>query len=125
MVNFYCTGVSGDRAQVLFCEHLRRPDVAYSLMDFDLSLKCPRDVSLRKCRVPVDVAWTSMYVPTDLYLAPPSYSPFAYDVACLGNLFRYTCRELFARSVCLLITKIASQELELRCPLEALLFDIK
>ena len=48
MVNFYCTGCYGDRVEDLLSMHLRRPDVAYTLMDFDLSLQCAPDISLRQ-----------------------------------------------------------------------------
>ena len=123
MVNFYCTGCYGDRAQDLLCEHWRRSDVAYSFIDYNLSLKCSREVSLRHCRVPVDVSSVSMFIPSDLYLAPPFYNPFAYDVACLGNLFRYTFSVCSAHFVCLVVTETTIQELVPRFPLLAPLFD--
>ena len=98
-------------------------DVAYSFIDYNLQFECPREVTLRQCKVPVDVSSVSMFIPSDLYLAPPFYDPFAYDVACLGNLFRCTFSVCSPRSVCLFVTEIPFQELVPRFPLLAPLVD--
>ena len=90
VVNFYCNEIFDDKPEILLIEHRRKSDVAYSFIDYDLALQCPKDAPLHRCMMPVDVAWVSVYMPLDLRFSPPYYNPFAYDVACLGNIFRYT-----------------------------------
>ncbi|KAI0645512.1 hypothetical protein C8Q79DRAFT_697473 [Trametes meyenii] len=71
-------------------EHRRSGAAAYCLFDFNLSTQLPSDTSLRHCRRPAIEALTAMpaYMPNDTFLGEPSYNPFAFDVGCLGNLFR-------------------------------------
>ena len=62
----------------------------WALMDYDQSIQHPENVSLKQYRRPADEAWAGaeMYRPEDIYLGEPTYNPFAFDVAMLGNLFR-------------------------------------
>ena len=59
-------------------------------MDYDQSKKYPEDVSLRRYRRPECESWVGadVYRPHDVFLGEPTYNPFAFDVAMLGNLFR-------------------------------------
>ena len=92
MVNYYCFGLRGKKFSHAVEEHRQSPDAVHCLMDFDRSLKLPSDTSLDTCRLPAEAAMVSgtPYRPPDLCLAEHDYNPFAYDVACLGNMFRIT-----------------------------------
>ena len=71
-------------------DHWTKDDVVWALMDYDQSIKHPTNVSLRHYRRSTDEAWAGadIYRPDDVYLGEPTYNPFAFDVAMLGNLFR-------------------------------------
>ncbi|KAI0780201.1 hypothetical protein C8Q74DRAFT_1263745 [Fomes fomentarius] len=70
-------------------EHRRRNDVIWALMDYDQSIKHPKNVSLKHFRRPVEEAWSGsvLYRPDDVRRGEPYYHPFPFDVAMLGNLF--------------------------------------
>ena len=71
-------------------EHRCAGDVHYCLMDFDISLCASLDTALDSFDRPSDEAamGAPSYHPSDVSLGEPSYNPFAYDVACLGNIYR-------------------------------------
>ena len=86
MVNFYSFGIYRDNFWHALEEHRHGPDALHCLMDFDRSLRLPPSTS----RLPAEAALVSgtPYRPPDLNLAEHDYDPFAYDVGCLGNMFR-------------------------------------
>lgn len=55
-----------------------------------MSVIFPQHIPLRDCRLPTEAAMEggSRYGPFDMHYGEYDYDPFAYDVACLGNLFR-------------------------------------
>ena len=70
-------------------EHLSTPDVAFCFFEYDLAIQLPINVGIRDAR---RSAWEGnrgslQYHPRDISLAEPEYNPFAFDVACLGNMF--------------------------------------
>ncbi|PIL33032.1 hypothetical protein GSI_04481 [Ganoderma sinense ZZ0214-1] len=96
IVNYYTFGRFTETFLHALEEHRRGPDAFHCLMDFDRSLKFPPDTSLDACRLPAEEALVSgtPYHPSDLNLAEHNYNPFAYDVGCLGNLFRINYAEI-------------------------------
>ncbi|KAM5542806.1 hypothetical protein V8D89_003767 [Ganoderma adspersum] len=90
MVNFYAFGLYRDKFFDALEKHRRGPDSLHCLVDFDRSLKLPLSTPLDTCRLVADAAMVSAtpYQPPDLNLAEHDYNPFAYDVGCLGNMFR-------------------------------------
>ena len=92
MVNYYLFSPYGEKFLHLLEEHRSGPDALHCLMDFDRSLKLPPSTPLDTCRLPAEEALVSgtPYQPFDLNLAEHDYNPFAYDVGCLGNMFRIT-----------------------------------
>ena len=60
-------------------------------MDFNQSFQLPADTSLRSCRRPFEEArfGALVYKPDDAAWGAAYYNPFAFDVAMLGNLFRF------------------------------------
>ena len=92
MVNCYTFGPYRDRFIHALGKHRRGPGAFHCLMDFNRSLKFPSGKSLDACRLPGEAALVSAtpYQPLDLNLAEHDYDPFAFDVACLGNMFRIT-----------------------------------
>ncbi|KAM5534035.1 hypothetical protein V8D89_012298 [Ganoderma adspersum] len=96
MVNFYSFGIYRDNFWHALEEHRHGPDALHCLMDFDRSLKLPSSTVLGACRLPAEAAMVSgtPYRPPDLNLAEHDYDPFAYDVGCLGNMFRITYVDL-------------------------------
>ncbi|PIL33029.1 hypothetical protein GSI_04478 [Ganoderma sinense ZZ0214-1] len=91
MVNYYVFAFDdGDAFYRALEEHRQGPDAYHCLMDFDRSLKLPLSTSLDTCRLSADESMVSgtPYQPPDLNLAEHDYNPFAYDVGCLGNMFR-------------------------------------
>ena len=92
MVNYYVFGLYKEKFLHVLEEHRRGPDALHCLVDFDRSLKLPLSTPLDACRLPADAAMVSgtPYQPPDLNLAEHDYDPFAYDVGCLGNMFRIT-----------------------------------
>ncbi|EJF65244.1 hypothetical protein DICSQDRAFT_124494 [Dichomitus squalens LYAD-421 SS1] len=97
VVNCYRLDRDMDRLSEDLVDHRRRPDVLYALMDYDQSIYLPQVTSLEHCRRPAQEAWAGadMYRPDDVCVGEPTYNPFAYDVAMLGNLFRVN----FSRAV--------------------------
>ena len=77
-------------AQNIADAHRRTGDVHYSLMDFNLSLCAPLDTPLESYYRPSEEALVGApcYLPSDISLGEQFYNPFAYDVACLGNMYR-------------------------------------
>ncbi|KAI9068262.1 hypothetical protein FKP32DRAFT_1587848 [Trametes sanguinea] len=92
VVNCYCPEVVYYRhLRPVLAQHRRSKDVHYCLIDFNISLCPPMDVSLTSYRHPSDEAWwgASLYHPQDVQRGEPEYNPFAYDVGSLGNLYRF------------------------------------
>ena len=61
----------------------------YCLYDFNLSLRLPPETSLQDCRISsvgVDGWGTYWAHPQDIAQGEYEYNPFAFDVACLGNV---------------------------------------
>ncbi|KAI0363261.1 hypothetical protein BV20DRAFT_958641 [Pilatotrama ljubarskyi] len=71
-------------------EHRRAGEASYCLYDFNLSIQLPLDASLLECRRLAKEATItqSAIQPNDIILGEHVYNPFAFDVGCLGNLFR-------------------------------------
>lgn len=69
-------------------DHRRNPDVVYCLFDFDGSPQLPVDTPLNNCRVAASGAMVALspYHPLDVVSGEAEYNPFAFDVACLGNI---------------------------------------
>ncbi|KAI0645513.1 hypothetical protein C8Q79DRAFT_1119239 [Trametes meyenii] len=72
-------------------EYINSGAARYCLFDFNLSIQLPPDTCLRSCRRPAIESVTALtsYTPDDIALGQPFYNPFAFDVGCLGNMFRY------------------------------------
>ncbi|KAI0363257.1 hypothetical protein BV20DRAFT_975879 [Pilatotrama ljubarskyi] len=71
-------------------EHRRAGEASDCLYDFNLSIQLPLDASLLECRRLAKEATItqSAIQPNDIILGEHVYNPFAFDVGCLGNLFR-------------------------------------
>ena len=72
-------------------EHLNSSGLTFCFFDYDIAIQLPKNASLYDTRRP---AWEGdcgsvEFHPRDIYLGQPEYNPFAFDVACLGNLFLY------------------------------------
>ncbi|KAI0661354.1 hypothetical protein C8Q70DRAFT_710054 [Cubamyces menziesii] len=92
MINWYCgNGQDEDDCAERRRAHYRSPSALYALLDFDFSLQLPLETSLRDCRRPASQAFDGKddYHPADVHQGERHYNPFAFDVACLGNLFLY------------------------------------
>jgi hypothetical protein len=59
--------------------------VRYCYIDFDISMILPKDVS----RLSSDYAFEGLglWQPRDVHAGEHDYDPYAFDVACLGNVF--------------------------------------
>ncbi|TFK91607.1 hypothetical protein K466DRAFT_659930 [Polyporus arcularius HHB13444] len=90
MNNFYTLWRPADAFRTRLTEHRRTSRVLYCLFDFNLSVQFPLDTPLRECRLVTGkcTSFGSGYRPWDLSFGAYDYDPFAYDVACLGNIFR-------------------------------------
>ncbi|KAI0745684.1 hypothetical protein C8Q76DRAFT_704535 [Earliella scabrosa] len=90
VTNCYRLDQDWEQLQKDLRDHWTKDDVVWALMDYDQSIKHPTNVSLKHYRRPTDEAWAGadIYRPDDVYLGEPTYNPFAFDVAMLGNLFR-------------------------------------
>ena len=90
MTNCYYLGPRESFENVLR-NHRRDLHDAYCLFDFDFSCKFPPSTPLTSCRLGRDDLTVSdtPFNPLDLHLGQYNYNPFAYDVAGLGNLFKY------------------------------------
>ncbi|CDO75412.1 hypothetical protein BN946_scf184855.g15 [Trametes cinnabarina] len=77
-------------------EYLRSASVSYALYDFDCAVQLPPDTSLKDCRRPPleSTIGKPDYHPGDTWQGELDYNPFAFDVACLGNLFVYHFAEV-------------------------------
>ncbi|KAH9855099.1 hypothetical protein C2E23DRAFT_857839 [Lenzites betulinus] len=84
----YHAGCSTFDYPLLTKEHRRARDVHYALFDFNAARLLP-DSSLRDCHRPRREAMSvsSMYHPLDVLYGDPTYNPFAFDVASLGNIY--------------------------------------
>ncbi|KAI0363330.1 hypothetical protein BV20DRAFT_1066263 [Pilatotrama ljubarskyi] len=92
LVNCYCQSLEEWKTEETIREYIQTSDeVAYALFDFDLSVQFPLDTDIRSARRPSREAFRGapIYHPSDVWCGPPGYNPFAFDVACLGNLFLY------------------------------------
>ena len=91
LVNYYSPdaryGVEESKAAA---EHRRTGDVHYCLIDFNISFSPPLETALETYTRPADDAYwgAPIYQPADICLGEHAYSPFAFDVACLGNIYR-------------------------------------
>lgn len=67
-----------------------QPGAQYCIFDFDTSIQLPPDTCLREARRPARESriTVSPFQPADIDLGEHAYNPFAYDVACLGNVYR-------------------------------------
>ncbi|KAI0823891.1 hypothetical protein BC628DRAFT_1489800 [Trametes gibbosa] len=81
LVNWYCCSLNTDLCFQRWREHCRSPNVTYALFDLDLSLILPADTEA--------LAGQPIYQPYDVDQGERHYNPFAFDVACLGNLYLY------------------------------------
>ncbi len=72
-------------------QHRVGDEVFYALMDYDQSIQLPQECSLRNCRRPASESTfgAEIYRPEDCASGEPTYNPFAFDVAMLGNVFRF------------------------------------
>ncbi|KAI0363340.1 hypothetical protein BV20DRAFT_151178 [Pilatotrama ljubarskyi] len=91
LVNWYCGDAPHQSCAQRLSKHNRSPAAAYALFDFDMSLQLPLETNLEHCRRPALEAFTGKetYHPADVYQGETHYNPFAFDVACLGNLYLY------------------------------------
>ncbi|KAI0821642.1 hypothetical protein BC628DRAFT_1505477 [Trametes gibbosa] len=89
VTNWFCYDNDWDHRLQRILEHCQTPDALYALFDFDLSIQLPAETSLKHCRRPADEALIgkSFYHPGDITMGESYYNPFAYDVACLANIF--------------------------------------
>ncbi|KAF9018075.1 hypothetical protein BDZ89DRAFT_1074198 [Hymenopellis radicata] len=67
----------------------------YVLFDFNLALMFPASATHASCRLPVKGGFfASLNAPTDLSQGEYDYEPFAFDVGCLGMMFRRVFQHL-------------------------------
>ena len=90
MTNCYYIGPVG-RCEDALRDHRKHHQCTYCLFDFDLSCQFPLDTPLSRCRLNRDALPISntRYNPSDLDLGQYDYNPLAYDVANLGNFFKF------------------------------------
>ncbi|KAH9895166.1 hypothetical protein C8Q73DRAFT_644721 [Cubamyces lactineus] len=100
LLNWYCRDVQKASCTKCLRAHYQSSSALYALFDFDLSLHLPPSTSLKDCLRPASEAFIgrSDYHPTDIYQGEPYYNPFAFDVACLGNLFSFYFAEAIPSS---------------------------
>ncbi|KAI0769459.1 hypothetical protein BD413DRAFT_477700, partial [Trametes elegans] len=82
--------ILGDDNEDILPTHPRAYSVRYCLFDFNVSLRSPEDTSLSACRRPSceSSIGSPLFQPPDVNFGEYEYNPFAYDVACLGNVYR-------------------------------------
>ncbi|KAI9067538.1 hypothetical protein FKP32DRAFT_1563508 [Trametes sanguinea] len=87
--NWYCYSSDRDHVSQSLRERRRTATVTYALYDFDCALQLPPETSLKDCRRPPMETTFGLpdYHPPDTWQGEVDYNPFAFDVACLGNLF--------------------------------------
>ncbi|KAI0355663.1 hypothetical protein OH77DRAFT_1495940 [Trametes cingulata] len=91
LINCYNPDVyMGEDIAAVLADFRTTKEAHYNLFDFNISLRFPPDTSLVACRRPAhEASWGApVYHPPDVSLGAAEYNPFAFDVACLGNLFR-------------------------------------
>ncbi|KAI0769790.1 kinase-like domain-containing protein [Trametes elegans] len=92
LVNCYCPDVDASGTKEVIQQHIREnKSVTYCLFDFSMSIRFPSDTNIRTACRPSTEAWNGSpkYHPSDYWRGKPTYNPFAFDVACLGNVFLY------------------------------------
>ena len=64
-------------------------DVVYAIFDYDLALPLEPGLPLASYRLPAYKSFCGCFSfhPEDAAHAQLEYNPFAFDVACLGNMF--------------------------------------
>ena len=69
--------------------HMHSQDVVYAIFDYDLALPLDPGLPLASYRLPGYKSFCGDYSfqPEDAAYAQLEYNPFAFDVACLGNIF--------------------------------------
>lgn len=89
LLNCY-TPYSPTNTRHLLDGHQTPSNVHYCLFDFDISLIFPCDAPLHACRRPANESYGGAppYHPLDASCGEYDYDPFAFDVGCLGNLYR-------------------------------------
>lgn len=62
----------------------------YCLYDFSLSVIFPSDLPPEQCLLLSEVSFQGFrwYGPPDVFRGEIVYDPFAYDVACMGNMLK-------------------------------------
>ncbi|TFK89104.1 hypothetical protein K466DRAFT_545831 [Polyporus arcularius HHB13444] len=99
-------------------QHRVGDEVFYALMDYDQSIQLPQECSLRNCRRPASESTfgAEIYRPEDCASGEPTYNPFAFDVAMLGNVFRFHFSEVapFAPSLVALFDRMTTPNTEKR-----------
>ena len=62
--------------------------LAYAIIDFDISIVFPPNVTREECRLPSNLSFDGgLNQPHDTRQGELDYDPFAFDVGCLGVLF--------------------------------------
>ncbi|EIW63542.1 uncharacterized protein TRAVEDRAFT_17848 [Trametes versicolor FP-101664 SS1] len=81
---------SPKNARDLLYGHRSPSDVHYCIYDFDISRIFPPNAPLNACRRPASDSYEGAppYHPLDASCGEYYYDPFAFDVGCLGNLYR-------------------------------------
>lgn len=81
---------SSKNARDLLYGHRSPSDVHYCIYDFDISRIFPPNAPLNACRRPASDSYEGAppYHPLDASCGEYYYDPFAFDVGCLGNLYR-------------------------------------
>ena len=92
LVNYFDPTQASDEWARRLAEHRRSSDVLYSLFDYDLAIPLEPGLPLSEYRLPAYMSWAGQ---PELHLfdtaqGETDYNPFAYDVACLGNIFLYS-----------------------------------
>ncbi|OSD06695.1 hypothetical protein PYCCODRAFT_1382512 [Trametes coccinea BRFM310] len=87
--SWYCYSADSNHFSQSLRERRRADSVTYALYDFDCALQLPPETSLKDCRRPPMETTIGKpdYHPPDTWQGEVDYNPFAFDVACLGNLF--------------------------------------
>ncbi|KAL7281812.1 hypothetical protein ACG7TL_005135 [Trametes sanguinea] len=105
--SWYCYSADSNHFSQSLRERRRADSVTYALYDFDCALQLPPGTSLKDCRRPPMETTIGKpdYHPPDTWQGEVDYNPFAFDVACLGNLFNVVTNVPF---LALLYAKMAT-----------------
>ncbi|KAI0359430.1 hypothetical protein OH77DRAFT_1395217, partial [Trametes cingulata] len=128
LINCYSPALEEYDTADIVREHIHTSDeVAYCLFDFDLSVQLPLETDIRSARRPSLEAFRGApaFHPSDVWCGPPTYNPFAFDVACLGNLllYHFACLIPIVPSMAPLFARMTTHAVEQRfTALEALGF---